>query len=231
MGQEVVANTTQALLNMANGLDHTVTAIVVDDASVFPAANQFRVVIDNEIILVQSVASNTLTCLRGQEGTPAMAHLDSSAVVLVVTAGGLYATFAAYQVGHVGGIAVFRDIIVQVGNAAHAPQFESDNVNDYQDVAANGDSRSAVVYLPDGIFTWRRMSWYQPNMGKVDCMFDGALVGTLDLYSAGAGNWQNDVIASGLAVAAGHHRLEFKVNGKNVSSTGYYVLHSVTWFE
>jgi len=59
------------------------TTITVDDGSVFTAGDTVR--IDNELILIGTVSSNTLSgCTRGVEGTDAAAHNDRSSVQLAL---------------------------------------------------------------------------------------------------------------------------------------------------
>ncbi len=64
------------------------TSITVASASGLPSP-QFRVSIDDEILLVTGVAGTTLTATRGTEGTTAAGHPGGSLVTLTVTAGSL----------------------------------------------------------------------------------------------------------------------------------------------
>src|SRR5688572_18240438 len=63
----------------------------------FPSTGDFRIRIDNEILIVTARASDTLTVTRGAETTTAAVHLDESEVNLVVTAGALEAKFATVE--------------------------------------------------------------------------------------------------------------------------------------
>jgi len=72
-------------------INNTVTSILVNDASVYPSTGNFRIVSDDEIMLVTAVSGNTLTVLRGQEGTTAIAHADASDIIHVLTKGSLAA--------------------------------------------------------------------------------------------------------------------------------------------
>jgi hypothetical protein len=124
----------------------------------------------------------------------------------------------------------FFDLPVTAGNTALTMQLQTNNLNSYQPSPANGDTRSTVIYLPAGTYTWKRMSWKQSNMGILACSLDSVTVASIDNYSAGTPAWQVDTIGS-VTVTAGHHRIDFTIGGKNSSSSSYYCLHSVFWFE
>lgn len=84
---ENLANDTQTLLS--GGINNAVTAITTTGNTGFPAAN-FRVLVDNELMLVTSVGGGTnWTVIRGIENTTAIAHLDQAPIVHVVTTTGL----------------------------------------------------------------------------------------------------------------------------------------------
>lgn len=83
MAIEQYANFATTLLDGA--INNSVTSIVVDDGSVFPSTGDFRVVIDNEIMICTARSSNTLTVTRGQEGTSAASHSDNATVKSALT--------------------------------------------------------------------------------------------------------------------------------------------------
>lgn len=58
------------------------------DASEFPVQGNFRIRIDDEILIVDDVVGSTFSLLRGQEGTTAEDHTQGSAITHVLTAGG-----------------------------------------------------------------------------------------------------------------------------------------------
>lgn len=86
MARERYSNAPSTTLNGA--INSAVTSLIVTSGSAFPAS-QFRILIDSEIILCTSRSANTLTVLRGQEGTAAASHLDLAAVNHILTAGSL----------------------------------------------------------------------------------------------------------------------------------------------
>lgn len=85
---ENLANDIQTTLNGAIA-DGVTTSITVTSGTGFPAAN-FRIRIENEIMLVTSVGGGTnWTVTRGAESTTGAAHANGSNVVHVLSKGGL----------------------------------------------------------------------------------------------------------------------------------------------
>lgn len=82
--------------NLSNGYQTTLngaitsgaTSLVVTSATGAPAAN-FRLLIDNEIILVTAVSGTTFTITRGVESTTAAAHSSGVTVTQIITLQGL----------------------------------------------------------------------------------------------------------------------------------------------
>lgn len=73
---------------LAEALDDTEVLVDVTD-DVYPASGDFRVLVDDEIMLVTDNTYPTLTVTRGAEGTTAAAHDDGAPIKAVLTAGGL----------------------------------------------------------------------------------------------------------------------------------------------
>ena len=59
------------------------------DGGQFPTGGDFRLLVDQEIMLCVAVASNVLTVLRGQENTVAAAHVSGAVVAHILTQGSL----------------------------------------------------------------------------------------------------------------------------------------------
>ena len=78
----------RARTNLTNAIDADDTSFVVDSATKFPNQGNFRIRIDDEIILVTAVTNSLFTGTRGQEGTTAVAHPAKSQVIQVLTAEG-----------------------------------------------------------------------------------------------------------------------------------------------
>lgn len=102
MATEKVSNIAQSTLNGA--INNSVTSLVVASASTFPTSPQFRIKIDDEIILVTGVSGTTFTVTRGAESTTAASHSNGATVTGVLTAGGLNQLLA--------------DILLQAGSGA-----------------------------------------------------------------------------------------------------------------
>jgi hypothetical protein len=85
--KEILKN--NAFTSLASSMDDSQTTAVVSDGSVFPSTGNFRVVCENEIMLCTGRSGNTLTVVRGQEGTTAASHASSKIISHVLTADGL----------------------------------------------------------------------------------------------------------------------------------------------
>ena len=74
-------------VKLAARISQLTTSITVNNAALLPAVDgnaasvDFRVLIDNEILAVTNVVGNTLTVVRGQNGTAPAAHLAGKAVI------------------------------------------------------------------------------------------------------------------------------------------------------
>jgi len=86
MIREQYTNAVETTLN--GSINNTTTTVVLTDASTFPTAG-FRIKIENEIMYVSSRSSNTLTVVRGQEGTTAASHAGGLPANHVLTKGAL----------------------------------------------------------------------------------------------------------------------------------------------
>lgn len=83
MAVEQYANNAATTLNGA--INNSVTTITVTDGSVFPSSGDFRIVIDDEIMLVTARSTNDLTVTRGVENTTAASHSDSADVTHILS--------------------------------------------------------------------------------------------------------------------------------------------------
>jgi hypothetical protein len=73
-------------------INNSVTSITVTSFTGFPTSAQYRIRIDNEIMIVTGGAGTTTwTVTRGAEGTPAASHLDLATVIHNLTRDGLIA--------------------------------------------------------------------------------------------------------------------------------------------
>ncbi len=78
--------------NSSDPVNFTVTS-----AADFPTTGNFRVLIENEIMLVTSVAGNVFTASRAQEGTTIATHADGLAVTHLLTKGSLFQLLADFN--------------------------------------------------------------------------------------------------------------------------------------
>jgi len=85
--REQFVNNAQSDLSVA--LTNVATTATVADGSIFPVDGDFRIIIDDELILVTARATNVLTIVRGAEGTSAVAHSIGKAVIALLTKGAL----------------------------------------------------------------------------------------------------------------------------------------------
>ncbi len=98
MATEQFSNNAQTSLS-APITSSTATSISVASALSFPGAAQFRIRIDNELMLVTGGAGTTTwTVTRGIEGTAAATHAIGAAVTHILTAGALENLDAGYIV-------------------------------------------------------------------------------------------------------------------------------------
>lgn len=84
---EQFANNYESTLNGA--INNSVGSLVVTSATGAPSSGQFRLRIENEILLVTAVSGTTFTVTRGVEGTTAASHADGATLKLVLTKGAL----------------------------------------------------------------------------------------------------------------------------------------------
>lgn len=84
MAIEQFANSAGSTL--VDGITSDATSLQVLSATRFPTDPQFRLMIDNEILLVTGVEGPFFSVLRGQEGTVAQAHNPGTPVTHTLTA-------------------------------------------------------------------------------------------------------------------------------------------------
>lgn len=98
MTLEQFANTYQTTLNDSGGISSGDTSMIVTSATGSPSV-QFRVKIDNELILVTAKSGTTFTITRGIEGSSAASHSDGATVTHVLTAASLSRGIKQYRAG------------------------------------------------------------------------------------------------------------------------------------
>ncbi len=124
MNTEKFANNATTTLN--GGINNSVTSLDVGDASLFPATGNFRIKIEDEIMLVTAVSSNTFTVVRAQEGTAGASHADTEDVLQVLTAEALL-TWARDNVALWGNSLPLGSITDETGDVLVASDFTEIN--------------------------------------------------------------------------------------------------------
>jgi hypothetical protein len=84
---EQFANNPSSTLN--GNIDNITNSIVVVSGTPFSSTGTYRIIINTEIMLVLSRSGNTLSVVRGQEGTTVASHLSGAVVAQILTAGAM----------------------------------------------------------------------------------------------------------------------------------------------
>lgn len=82
---EQFANNVSTTLNTT--INSSATSVVVVSATGFPSTGTFRILIDDELMLVTARSGTTLTVTRAAEGTTAAGHTAGAVIDLVITKG------------------------------------------------------------------------------------------------------------------------------------------------
>lgn len=78
-----------ASTTLDGSVNNTVTTITVTDGSIFPADGDYRLLVEDEIVLVTARSTDDLTVVRGVDGTTATSHADTTGIGTILTAGAL----------------------------------------------------------------------------------------------------------------------------------------------
>lgn len=78
-----------ATSTLSSSINASTTSITVVNGTPFSSSGTFRVVVESEIMLVTGRLSDTLTVVRGQEGTIAASHASGITVTQIMTAGAI----------------------------------------------------------------------------------------------------------------------------------------------
>ena len=204
MAIEQFSNLAQSALNA--GITNIQTSLVVNSAAGFPtlaAGQQFRIVVDIEVMIVTAVSTNTFTVQRGQEGSSAVAHNAGAVVAHVMTA----AVAQSFQPG-IGTFAAMP----AAGNAGKQ-YYCTDTFSLYFD---NGTLWIPITPPPGSI---EQTAGPLPS-GRQTC--DGTALSTtasasLALYQVIGHTW--DTFRGQAAPASGFYRVPF-FNGLSLAAVG-----------
>ena len=144
MAQERKVNRGESTLDGA--INNSVTSLDVNDASSFPSSPQFRILIDDEIMLVTAVSSNTFTVTRAAEGPGAAAsHSDAAEVKLVETEAG-QVRFQRDWSNPLWGLGKPMQLLDSSGNTLTASSFTDVNFS----AGTKTDLASGSIYVERG---------------------------------------------------------------------------------
>ena len=73
---------------LATGCNSSITTIAVGSSAGYPSSGNFRIKIDQEIMIVTAVSGTNWTVTRGAESTTATSHASNASVNHLLTAGG-----------------------------------------------------------------------------------------------------------------------------------------------
>ena len=77
-----------ATSTLSSTINNSTTSLTVASASSFPSTGNFRILVQNEIMLVTARAGNVFTVTRGAESSSAVSHNAGVVVSHILTAGG-----------------------------------------------------------------------------------------------------------------------------------------------
>lgn len=105
--REQHANLASTLLD--GGIDASQTTVDVLSGAVFPSTGNFRVIVGSEVMLCTARSSNTLTVVRGVDGSSAASHSDAAPIAMIYTYQGITDLFqdTNWQVGYASALPVY----------------------------------------------------------------------------------------------------------------------------
>ncbi len=74
-----------AVTSLNGAITDVATSLTVDDTSMFPTDGDFRLLIEQELLLVMAVSGSVFTVVRGIESTAGAAHVSGAAVKAILT--------------------------------------------------------------------------------------------------------------------------------------------------
>lgn len=134
----------------ASAITSTQTTITVVDATQLPSSPQFRIKIDSELLLVVGISGNTLTVVRGAEGTTAASHGGTSDVTHVLTQASLQ-TYGRDNVPWFDGIRQPFQLLDASGNTLTSSSFtEYRTASDVGTPVISDQDRAITIKRPAG---------------------------------------------------------------------------------
>ncbi len=78
-----------ATTTLDGAINDSVTSITVTDGSIYPSEGDYRLSLEDEIVLVTHRATNVLTVVRGVDGTASASHSDDITIFVIITQGAI----------------------------------------------------------------------------------------------------------------------------------------------
>jgi hypothetical protein len=150
--KEQMANFGTATLN--GSLTDAATSVPVSSATLFPTVGDFRIIVEDEVMLVTSVSGDTLTVTRGAESTTNVAHDDAKAVAMVMTKGSIEETMKDWVNPYFNDAsAYFYQLLSSTDITLDSTDFTWDN----QGSASVADTKEKIILTCDSNGLSRRM--------------------------------------------------------------------------
>jgi len=96
--------------------------------------------------------------------------------------------------------------------------------------SADGDELDYKAYLAQGTYTFMIQTYKFPEAGILKVDIDGEEVASIDLYNVGWVRNVREVVADIAVATSGLKTITLRVDGKNASSTDYYIVYSYAAF-
>jgi hypothetical protein len=181
--REQLANNAVSKLNGAITSIATSLTLKTGDGALFPAAGDFRLMLGEEILLCTARSGDTLTVVRGVEGTTAAPYGNQTPLASIVTTGAVQ-TYLADNLPWAGAQLPFRIAdangkSLQIGNALSAGDFGVVDPDHNSVVTQSGNAIS--VFKPSG-------SGIAAGMYLTRPLPSGAVIQLVACVDAGANN-------------------------------------------
>jgi hypothetical protein len=162
---ELYVNKGQSTLN--GGITATATTLVVNSAAGFPSSGNFRIIIENELLLVTVVAGTTFTVQRGVENTTGVSHANGVNVTAIITAETLIQSRKEFH--------AFDSYANRPAAGMQGRIFQCNDIPfKYYDDGSNWSLLNPIIVNPLGPLTLSSWSWV--NQGSaVATEYDGRL--------------------------------------------------------
>lgn len=140
---ENLANGFTTTINHSGGYTSSATTITVASVTGAPAPN-FRIIIDNEYMLVTGVSGSDLTVTRGIESSTPAAHAHGANVIQIITLGGLQQYLADRFPASTGGILTSRIAPINADTDATTIPFDC-AIYDWHAVTLGGNRALTLI--------------------------------------------------------------------------------------